>query len=224
MVLAEELPNADVVVATGRAEMDEDVPVGETVEHAMSLLDRGFARVLFIKQESLVVGRLTPVYELLAGAPIALTPHLLEPLRGAGAIARELNVLQSGIFNIGLLGVSERPEARRFLAWWSDRVQTHCRHDVPEGMHYEQRWVDLVPSYFPGARVIRDPAFNVGHWNLPERDGLEAALIRFSGFDPLTPAIVSRYTDRHAQLTLRCAPLFERYARLLIEAGFERRA
>jgi hypothetical protein len=188
------------------------------------LLDRGVERALFIKQESLVVGQLTPVFELLDRASIALTPHLLEPLQGDTAITRELNVLQSGIFNIGLLGVSDRPEARRFLAWWSDRVQTHCRHDVPGGMHYEQRWIDLVPSYFPEACIIRDPACNVGHWNLPERDGIEASLIRFSGFNPSTPRVVTRYTTRHELPTLRCAPLFERYARLLIEAGFERGA
>lgn len=182
------------------------------------LLDRGFERVIFIKQESLVLGELTPAFDLLEQNPIILTPHLLEPLDGDDAVARELNILQSGIFNIGLLGVSER--ARRFLEWWSDRVHTHCLHDVPRGMHYEQRWIDLVPSYFPDARIIRDPSFNVGHWNLPERDGIAPRLFRFSGFDPESPRSVTRYTKRHDMSALRSAPLFERYARLLLEAGY----
>lgn len=186
------------------------------------LLDRGFERVLFIKQESLVVGDLTPAFELLEQHPIVLTSHLHEPLDGDDAVARELNILQSGTFNIGLLGVSQN--ARPFLDWWSDRLRTHCIHDVPHGMHYEQRWIDLVPSYFPDAHIIRDPSFNVGHWSLPELDGIDARLFRFSGFDPTTPSVVTRYTSRHDMSSLRCAPIFARYARLLLDAGFEQRA
>ena len=133
------------------------------------LLDRGFSRLMFFKQESLVLGDHSAVVDLLERHPIVLTPHLLAPLDGPDRISRELNILQSGIFNVGLLGVAEHDTARRFLRWWQDRVYAHCRHAVPEGMHYEQRWLDLVPAFFEGAHVLRDPAFNVAHWNLPER-------------------------------------------------------
>lgn len=47
------------------------------------LLDRGFTRVAFLKQESLVLGDLTPVLRLLDHHSIVLTPHLLAPLDGA---------------------------------------------------------------------------------------------------------------------------------------------
>lgn len=187
------------------------------------LLDRGFTRVLFLKQESLVLGELTPVFEMLGAHPIALTPHLLEPPEVDHVMGRELNILQSGIFNVGLLGVAASPIARRFLDWWSDRVGAHCLHDVGRGMHYEQRWLDLVPSYFPEARIIRDPRFNVGHWNLPERDAVDdVRLFRFSGFDPEQPRSVTRYATRHDAASMRCGALFERYARLLMDAGYRR--
>ncbi len=196
------------------------------------LLDRGFERALFLKQESLVVGDLSPAIERLERHSIVLTPHLLEPLSGADGAVRELEILLAGTFNVGLLGVSESAEARRFLTWWQDRVFRRCRHVVGEGMHYEQRWIDLVPAYFDGACILRDPGANVGHWCLPERlvevrdgevwaAGGSCSLFRFSGFDPELPQAVTRYTDRLRVAELgSAAELFERFAALLAAAGY----
>src|SRR5688500_10040971 len=171
------------------------------------LLRSGFTRAAFLKQESLVVGDMSPVFALMESNSILLTPHLLGPLSGDGMIGRELNILQSGVYNVGFLGVSESPAAREFLDWWGDRVYSHCRHDVPQGMHFEQRWLDLVPASFPGVRVIRDPGFNVGHWNLPERapdsdggalavGGRPCRFSRFTGFDPEHPDDITRHSAR----------------------------
>lgn len=195
------------------------------------LLGRGFRRVAFIKQESLVVGDLSPTFARLERAPILLTPHLLAPLEGTDAVDRELSVLLAGAYNAGFVGVSAQPEALRFLAWWSDRVSTHAHQDVAAGFHFEQRWLDLVPAYFEGAEILRDPGDNVGHWNLPERrieirgDGVFAddrpcRLARFSGYDPERPERATVHSDRLATATLGDAGrLFDRYRRLLIESG-----
>ncbi|MDP1938345.1 MAG: hypothetical protein Q8K91_14155, partial [Hylemonella sp.] len=47
------------------------------------LLDRGFDRVIFVKQESLVLDRLDPVLAALETASVVLTPHLLAPSTAA---------------------------------------------------------------------------------------------------------------------------------------------
>jgi hypothetical protein len=197
------------------------------------LLDRGFSRLIFFKQESLVLGDHSAVVELLDQHPIVITPHLLAPLDGPDRIARELNILQSGIFNVGLLAVAQRDTTRRFLRWWQDRVYTHCRHAVPDGMHYEQRWLDFAPVFFEGAHVLRDPAFNVAHWNLPERsieihegavvvDGRPCRLFRFSGYYPDVPHTPTRYATRLTWENLGPArALFERYGRALDEDGYQ---
>ncbi|MBI5870377.1 MAG: hypothetical protein HZB44_05375 [Actinobacteria bacterium] len=197
------------------------------------LLDRGFTAAAFLKQESLVLDDLSPVMSEMLRHPITLTPHLLEPLIGEDAAARELNILQSGIYNVGFLGVSDSTAARRFLSWWQDRVYRHCRHDVPGGMHFEQRWLDLAPVYFEGTHMVRDPGFNLGHWNLSEREvrvsasGLTAGgstlrFMRFSGFEPEQPEAVTRYNGRLEMGDIGpAADLFRRYARLLDEAGYQ---
>lgn len=196
------------------------------------LLDRGLRRVVFLKQESLVVGDLSATFERLARRPILMTPHLTAPLVGPDAVERELSVLLAGAYNVGFLGVSEESESRRFLEWWADRVATHGHHDVAAGFHYEQRWLDLVPGYFPGAEILRAPGDNVGHWNLPERrielrgeevlaDGEPCRLVRFSGYDPERPERATVHSDRLATARLgEAGRLFDRYRQLLLEAGY----
>ena len=197
------------------------------------LLDRGFERVLFFKQEGMVLGSHAEVFDRLARHPIVLTAHLIAPLDGRDAVARELNILQSGIFNVGLLGVAASETAPRFVRWWQDRVSTHCLHAVGEGMHYEQRWLDFVPVYFEGSYVMRDPGFNVAHWNLPERaihvdgdrvtvDGRPCRLFRFSGYEPDSHEAPTGYSNRLTWENIGPArSVFERYHRALLEAGQE---
>jgi len=196
------------------------------------LLQRGFDRVVFFKQETIVLGHLEGLFAHLEHAPIVITPHLLAPLEGPDRIARELNILQSGTFNVGLLGVASHAQAFGFLDWWQDRVHAHALHAVNEGMHYEQRWLDLVPSYFDKALILHEPAYNVGHWNLLERrvtvdgdtvkvDGEPCRVFRFSGYEPDHPTTITRYNNR---LTWDSAgparSVFERFRQALDRAGY----
>jgi hypothetical protein len=187
-----------------------------------ALLELGFEKAVFLKQESVVLANQAPMLAALSEAPIVLTPHLLAPLAGHDGHSRELNILQSGTFNGGVVGVRGSATAGRFLEWWQDRVFAHCAHAVARGMHYEQRWLDLVPAYFRDVRVLRDPAANLGHWNLPERlDGVPRVL-RFSGFDPERPREVTRYSARLQMNDLgELAGHFAAYARALHEAGWD---
>jgi len=100
-------------------------------------------------------------------------------------------------------------------------VFAHCRHDVAKGMHWEQRWIDLVPALFEDVCILRDPGANVGHWNLPERDALSCQLLRFSGFSPDDPMAPTKYSTRLTMADLGpAAALFDRYRTLLEEAGY----
>ena len=196
------------------------------------LLERGFDSACFLKQESLVLNDLGPVLERLSSHSISLTPHLLKPLIGDDRHERELTILQSGVYNVGFLGVTKTETTRKFLHWWQDRLYQYCRHDIARGMHYEQRWLDLVPGFFEDVYIVRDPGFNIGHWNLPERsiggsgyhltaEGETCRFFRFSGFDPENPSAVTRYSSRLQTANLGPAAIvFTRYLELLEAAGY----
>jgi hypothetical protein len=200
--------------------------------HLLSyLLGRGYSGALFLDADIMVLDRLDPLIDAVASHAIALTPHLLGQLDGEARITRELNILQSGIYNGGFIGVSAGSEAARFLGWFADRLHTHCRHRVADGMHFDQRWLDLVPAFFDDVALVRDRGCNVAHWNLPERnlrwvDGRAMVgsqpcrFFHFSGFEPASPGVVTRYAKRLSMADLGpAATLFARYAHLLEEQG-----
>ena len=194
------------------------------------LLDQGFDAAVFLDADILVVDELTPLLDAIAQHAIVLTPHLLDSLSGPEAVARELNILQSGVCNGGCIAVSQSDSGRRFLSWFADRLRTHCCHDRGQGMHFDQRWLDLVPALFDDVHVLRDPGCNVAYWNLPERSVLigrsdqpRCRYFHFSGFDPGQPCTVTRYSQRFTMETLGpAASLFTRYVSLLEQNGYQR--
>lgn len=196
------------------------------------LFDLGYDRVVFIKQESLVLGDLRDTVTTLPPGGIALTPHLLAPVHSDDVIERELTILLSGVFNGGFVGVAAGGASREFLDWWQERVYSHCLYEVGGGVHYEQRWLDLVTAYFDTVHVLHDPGLNVGHWNLPERritltngtiraDDHLCRLFRFSGYDPGQPEAATTYSPRLKTSALGDAAIvFERYRNALLDAGW----
>ena len=137
------------------------------------LLHLGFTTAIFLDADILVLDSLQPLFDDTGAHAIVLTPHLLAPLSDVDRWARDLNILQSGVYNGGFIGISRHESARRFLHWWADRLHTHCRHDVTQGMHYDQRWLDLVPALFDDVHIVRDPGCNVAVLE-PARTGRDA--------------------------------------------------
>ncbi len=196
------------------------------------LLDQGFESVIFLDPDIWVLSSLEHLFSHVSEHAVVLVPHLLAPLSGEGRVEHELSILQSGVYNGGFVGVSARPAARAFLSWWQGRVYEHCRLDVPQGVHYDQRWLDLAGVFFEDVSVFRDTSYNVAHWNLPERaikirddvitvDGQPCRFFHFSGFDPDKPHAVTRYSSRLDMSNVGpAAELFHRYLALLERAGY----
>lgn len=185
-------------------------------------LDLGFDTALYIDVDVMVFGGIWDLFAAAERHPITLVPHLLEPLTGGDRVERELNILQSGVFNGGLLGVSESESARSFLRWWQKHLAVSCRHSVAEGMHHDQRWLDLVPSYVENVCIYDDPGVNVAHWNLPERDPAACRLFHFSGYDPKSPDVLTKYSNRLSLNDVpRARPLFAQFGDAVLSAGWE---
>jgi hypothetical protein len=97
------------------------------------------------------------------GANLVMTPHILHP---APDQESEEDLLRSGSFNGGFLGVAPSLEGRAFIAWWGGRLQTGCTIDFTCG---DQRWLDLVPSIWDGVAILRHPGYNFACWNAHQR-------------------------------------------------------
>jgi hypothetical protein len=162
-----------------------------------SLLERPeTASVMYLDPDIAVFGSLDPLWQALAASDILLTPHLLVPEDEQVWIERnEITALKHGTFNLGFLLVKASAEGRDFAKWWRRRLESYCRAETEEGLFTDQRWVDLVPSFFSTAGIVRDPGCNVATWNIRSRhiagdfdSGFTAAghplrFFHFSGID-----------------------------------------
>lgn len=165
------------------------------------LLDRGAAAVLFLDPDVEVFAPVDDFWKTASETEVLLVPHLLRPLPRDGMRPTEDQILLSGAYNLGFVGVGRG--ARPFLDWWAERLRRDCFADPATGHFYDQRWLDLVPGYFE-TRVIRDPGCNVGHWNIDTVDlawtGEEyragaspLRIFHFSGFPGEGLSLLSRH-------------------------------
>jgi hypothetical protein len=170
----------------------------------LHLLDRGFASVLHLDADMLLLDRIDDIFSVIQSRPLTLTPHL-QTLPGTPArSALEHQLLLTGIYNGGFIGASSTPQTLAFLTWWNDRLRDYCVDDIHAGFHFDQRWLDLAPSYVEDCTILRDPGINTGYWLLSEIDsgenpdrpavnGTPCRLFHFSGFDPEKPRQLTRY-------------------------------
>ena len=203
--------------------------------HAIQFLFErfGFDAVLYFDADIRVYEALDPLFEELDGCSLILTPHLTRPLED-GYQPGELDILRAGIYNGGFLLLRNCEESGRFLTWWKSRLQDQCLVDLPHGLFVDQRWLDFVPSLYPGARISRDPGYNIAYWNLSERsiertgdrwlvNGKPLYFAHFSGFDPERPQAISRHQNRHSFSTLGedGRALFLNYAQDVLHRGYK---
>jgi hypothetical protein len=186
---------------------------GRALQH---LLARpGCSRVVYLDPDIAVINPLTPALDLLDSHAIVLTPHQIDPEPRAALMAirdNELASLTYGAFNLGFLAVANVAEGRRFADWWADRLQDWC-HDRPDiGLFVDQRWCNLIPCFFDGVAVLRDPGFNVASWNLSQRrmafdaqgratiNGTLLRFYHFTKFGPVGDTMTRRYADTNPEI------------------------
>ena len=189
----------------------------------------GLQRLIYLDPDILVLRPLDILSDVLDRHPIALTPHLTAPIED-DRHPDELAILRSGTYNLGFIGLAKRDPVDRFLTWWQRRVIERCVVRVEEGLFVDQKWIDLVPGFYPEVGIIHHPGYNVAYWNLHCRrveigdqvrvNGEPLAFFHFSGVEPDRPESVSRHQNRFRLGDLGdLRQLFERYVGLLRDAG-----
>ncbi|HOS44867.1 MAG TPA: glycoside hydrolase family 99-like domain-containing protein [Paludibacter sp.] len=137
------------------------------------LVNESLEKIIYIDPDIVVFNDLEKLDKWLDSHSILLTPHLLDYSSEKQFIQDNeiAGTLRHGIFNLGFIAINpEKEEGRKFSAWWKDRLYHYCYADYESGLFTDQKWCDLIPSFFTDYLVIRDPGFNVASWNLDCRD------------------------------------------------------
>lgn len=164
---------------------------------------------------------------LAAGACGVLIPHILQPLPDDGRRPTDLDILRSGVYNLGFLALAAGPNTDRFLGWWKSKLEWNCFRDPSKGVFVDQKWMDFAPVFLPGTQILSDATCNVAYWNLSERmltrqndcwlvNGAPLTFFHFSGYDLLKPEIVSKHEDRVGVAEGPVADLLAFYAARLV--------
>lgn len=203
----------------------------------LRLLERGYRNVVYFDPDVELYRRLDELLALLdGGASFVLTPHFSDP-PGPGASRTEHDIMQTGVYNLGFLAVSQSPETEPILRWWARQLRYDCVNAQHEGLFVDQKYMDLLPGLAAQAHVLRHTGYNVAYWNLPPRvlsatpggiwqvDGRPLGFFHFSGFVPERPHELSKYTPE-PRATGALAALLHAYAlrRLAARAGTTARA
>jgi hypothetical protein len=199
------------------------------VDHLFGKLN--FDYVLFLDPDILVCSELVEVLDNLLEHSLVLTPHLTAPMRDDKRPC-ELDILRSGVYNLGFFAMARNEETLQFVEWWKERLYDYCVVDLPRGLFLDQRWADFAPCFISRVCILRDAAYNVAYWNLQQRqlslvhgtflvDGSPLRFFHFSGFDPDQPDRLSKHQNRHRTCDLPALQVvLQQYRELLYAYGY----
>lgn len=196
-------------------------------------------QIIYFDPDIIVYQPLTKLTQDLTTYSIVLTPHCCAPTPDWKR-PNEQHHLNTGVYNLGFIGLRRDKTARQFVNWWKERLVYECRIDLCAGLFVDQHWVNFAPVYHDNVLIERHPGYNVAYWNLherwlsadeagqwwvsspataspehPERQPLQ--FFHYSGYNPYRPDEVSKYQTRHSfEERPDARPLFELYRQRLL--------
>lgn len=118
--------------------------------------------VLFLDSDTEIFAPLDDLAERFERSSIILSPQHLK--QGA-----EYDDFYNGVYNAGLIGVSRTQSGIAFVNWWTKRLERHACFTPYNTLFAEQKWLNLVPSFFEGVEIIKHPGYNIAGWNYGEQ-------------------------------------------------------
>src|SRR5690554_4432392 len=98
-----------------------------------------------------------------------LTPHILNPIKNKSFYKLLLDTINTGTFNLGFLGLNINETTIGFIEWWKSHLTHYGHNRILEGQFYDQKVMNLVPTFYEKVLVSRNPGRNIAEWNFHER-------------------------------------------------------
>lgn len=157
-------------------------------------------------------------------------PHIISPIPFVGSFPNMESIPVTGHLNTDIVKWTSHPDIIKFLEWQDNTHKNYCIQT--NGIFLDQTWLNCLPFFVDGVKILRHPGYNLAYFNLKERNVTknkrgnkylvnEKPLIcaQFSGFDSGKPEVLSRYTTYKTDC-LNIKQLFEDYNTKLIAYKF----
>jgi len=185
------------------------------------LLEKGFSKVLFADADLYFVNDFSFLFAELDRHNVLLTPHWAntDPVANEDSL---FGILQGGLFNAGFIGANK--EGREAINWWAEMCHYKMEDRKELGLHYDQKYLDLLPVQFPAVQVVRHQGCNLASWNIDtcKREMINGKLMINKVYEPVfihfAKDTVVNILNRNDEL-LR--PYLDEYVKKLQAEGFD---
>lgn len=162
---------------------------------------------IYLDSDILVLQSFDGIFQTFEKNSLCLTLHLNYPVKADQLSDRgfyyEAGNLRYGLYNGGFLGCARSGETEKFIQWFKKKLIHGAFNAIEKGSYLDQLWLNYVPVYFEGVKILKQDGVNTAYWNLHERkleitDGEiyanNAPLIffHFSGWNSESPDKISR--------------------------------
>jgi hypothetical protein len=158
------------------------------------------------------------IFQCLDAGGIVLTPHWrpLDPVNASEEF--RLNFLD-GLFNAGCIAANRAGSAA--LTWWSEACLAACESNYQKGLYHDQRYLDLLPIYFPETVICRHQGINIADWNNHLRKRDQSGIAPVPDRWPVTLVHFTAHTIERIRRgdDLPLVPFLQRYEELLCLAS-----
>ena len=190
---------------------------------------------IFLDSDILVFNSLEEIFDQLKTTSILLNPHIISPVAQKLVNPIELEVLASGIYNGGFLGLSRTEDTKKFIDWFKHRLAHYAfnrRGKESIGLLFlDQLWLNLVPHFFQGVSFLTHPGANAAYWSLHSHtvtkqadtffvEGKPLLFTHMSCWDISQPEVIHKYLSIES-ITHYWGEWGNYYRKLLLENGYE---
>lgn len=191
------------------------------------------ASVIYLDPDIEVFSQFTVLENELETNNIVVTPHFMTPLNDDKWQAEE-DFLNAGIYNLGFIAIRNNNVGKEMVGWWSERLRNKAFINYSKGMFTDQIWINFVPLFFEGVKILTHKGHNVAYWNLHERvissvggryminNDTPLVFYHYASFRPLNPGMISsgqrRFTFESRPDIL---PLFTNYCEVLFANNYK---
>lgn len=130
----------------------------------------GYECIFYFDPDIMIFRSLENLEKALDTSNILLTPHITSPIDRDNHSPTENLFLNCGIYNLGFIGISKYcDQVGKLFDWWEERLLESCYIYPAKGYFVDQLWMNFIPVYFDGVKVMKEFCYNMAPWNLHER-------------------------------------------------------
>ncbi len=163
------------------------------------LKDKGYSKAIYFDPDILVYQSLDFIFKALESHFLVITPHYCQLEQEYTGVRNEGMILFSGVYNLGFCAVNLINEGAKFINWWGARLEKYSYADKTDGLHTDQKWIDIVHCIFEEPIcILKHPGTNAAIWNMHERVLSKAGdtwMISFKGAHEEFPLIFYHFSS-----------------------------